>query len=231
MSQKHLQVLIVEDEVVPAEYLASIISDDARFHVADIVTSAPRTWDLLAREPIDVIFMDIMIEGAISGAELALEVHHRYPDILIIFATAYSDDEMTDYAAEAGAFAYLLKPYRPRQVAATLKLVAARLGTPAPRAAPVLLPLAGGFDYHIKDHRLERDGRTIDLSANELALIDLLATERHRTLSREALMERLELSDESLRSLIYRLRKHTAHDLIQNPKRSGYRIGLAEDYP
>jgi len=227
MSKKHLQVLIVEDEVVPAEYLASIISDDGRFHVADIVTSAPRAWDVLTREPIDVIFMDIMIEGAISGAELALEVHHRYPDILIIFATAYSDDEMTDYAAEAEAFAYLLKPYRPRQIAATLKLVTARLGTPSPQTAPAFLPLAGGFHYHMMDRRLEHDGDTIDLSASELALIDLLATERHRALSREALMERLELSDESLRSLIYRLRKRTAHDLIQNPKRSGYRIGLA----
>jgi len=227
MSQKHWQVLIVEDEVVPAEYLASIISDDARFQIADIVTSAPQAWDLLAREPIDVIFMDIMIEGAISGAELALDVHRRYPDILIIFLTAYSDDEMTDYAAEAEAFAYLLKPYRPRQIAATLKLVTARLSTQPPRTASVLLPLAGGFDYHLEDRRLEQNGRIVDLSTNELALIDLLATERHRTLSREALMERLELSDESLRSLIYRLRKHTTHDLIQNPKRSGYRIGLA----
>jgi len=230
MSDHPFRVLIVEDEVIPAEYLASIISDDARFVVEAIVPSASQAWEALSGHKIDVIFMDIMIDGAISGAELALEIHQRHPHILIIFATAYSDDEMTDYAAEAGAFAYLLKPYRPRQIAATLKLAATRLTHPDPTASPSVITLVDGYTYALSDHRLQSDGQPVELSAHEQALIDLLIHERHRTLHPDMLAQRLDLSDTSLRALIYRLRKATSPNLIQNHKRAGYRIGLDETH-
>lgn len=229
MPQPPYHVLIVEDDVIPAEYLASIITDDARYEVTGIVPDADSAWRALSQHTIDVIFMDIMIEGGISGAELALEIHQRYPQILTIFATAYSDEEMTDYAAEAEAFAYLLKPYRPKQIAATLKLAATRLlGSPAQSTLPETLYLIDDYRYDLARQRLEHDGQSIDLSTHERELLHFLATERHRTLDKEALMNQLDLSDDSLRALIYRLRKRTTPDLIQSVKRSGYRLGLAQ---
>ena len=229
MKEPPYHVLIVEDEVIPAEYLASIIHDDPRFVVRSTVQNAVQARDVLRAEAIDLIFMDIMIEGALSGAELALEIHQSYPQILIIFATAFSDEEMTDYAAEAEAFAYLLKPYRPKQIAATLKLAATRLlGSTAQPTMPETLDLVGGYRYNLARRRLELDGKSIDLSTHEKALLHLLAVERHRTLDKEALMQHLNLSDDSLRALIYRLRKRTMSDFIRNVKRSGYRLGLAE---
>jgi len=226
MDERRFGVMVVEDEVVPAEYLASIISDDARFVVEAIVPSAAKALEVLERKPIDLIFMDIMIEGPLSGAELALKIHQHRPEILMIFATAYSDDEMTDYAAEAGAFAYLLKPYRPRQIAATLKLAATRLEHPGPAASPSVIALTDGYSYSLNDQRLQSDGRPVKLSAKEQALIDLLVHERHRTLRPDVIAQQLGLSNVSLRALIYRLRKITSPHLIQNLKRSGYRIGL-----
>ncbi len=229
MKKPPYRVLIVEDEVIPAEYLASIIQDDPRFVVHSTVQSAVQARGVLRKEPIDLIFMDIMIDGALSGAEFALEIHRDYPQILMIFATAYSDEEMTDYAAEAEAFAYLLKPYRPKQIAATLKLAATRLlGSPSHPAQIKTLNLIDGYRYDMEAQHLERDGHPIDLSAHEQALLRLLANERHRTLDKETLRYHLDLSDDSLRALIYRLRKRTTPELIQNIKRSGYRLGLAE---
>ncbi len=229
MREPPYRVLIVEDEVIPAEYLTAIIHDDPRFRVSATAQSAQEARTILQTKTIDVVFMDIMIDGPLSGAEFALEIRRDYPQILIIFATAYSDEEMTDYAAEAEAFAYLLKPYRPKQIAATLKLAATRLlGSPSHPAQAQTLILIDGYHYEMDTQRLERNGHPIDLSAHEQALLYLLANERHRTLDKEALMERLDLSDDSLRALIYRLRKRTTPELIQNIKRSGYRLGLAE---
>ena len=229
MRKPPYRVLIVEDEVIPAEYLAAIIHDDPRFTVSATAQSAQEARTILQTESIDVVFMDIMIDGALSGAEFALEIHRNYPQLLMIFATAYSDEEMTDYAAEAEAFAYLLKPYRPQQIAATLKLAATRLlGSPSHPTQTKTLNLIDGYRYDMETQHLERDGHPIDLSTHEQALLHLLAHERHRTLDKEALMQRLDLSDDSLRALIYRLRKRTTPDLILNVKRSGYRLGLAE---
>ena len=228
MREPPYRVMIVEDEVVPAEYLTSIIHDDPRFVVHATASNATQAREMLHQEPIDLIFMDIMIEGALSGAELALEIHRDYPEILIIFATAYSDEEMTDYAAEAEAFAYLLKPYRPKQIAATLKLAATRLlGSLSQPTAPEVLDLVDGYRYDLARQRLEHDGQSIDLSTHERELLHLLALERHRAMTKEALMQRLELSDDSLRALIYRLRKRTTPELVRNVMRSGYRLGVA----
>jgi len=229
MREPPYRILIVEDEVIPAEYLASIIHDDPRFAVQATVQSAVKAREFLRQEAIDLIFMDIMIDGALSGAELALEIRRDYPHILIIFATAYSDEEMTDYAAEAEAFAYLLKPYRPKQIAATLKLAATRLlGTSSHPKEPEILALVGGYRYDLAQQNLEQNGHSIDLSTHEKKLLHLLAVERHRALDKEALMQCLELSDDSLRALIYRLRKRTTTELIRNVKRSGYCLGLSE---
>jgi len=122
-----MNVLIVEDEPIPAEYLKTIIESADEFKVVDIVDNEDDILKAIHINKIDVIFMDIMIKGSMSGAEVALEVKNIKDNILIIFMTAYSEEEMIEYAAEAGAFAYLLKPYRPDEITATLALARKKL--------------------------------------------------------------------------------------------------------
>ena len=221
-----IRVLIVEDEIIPANYLKGIVEEDRGFRVEGIVPGADEALEAIGRIAPQIVFMDIMIEGPLSGAELALRIRRDHPEILIVFLTAYSQEEMIEYAAEAEAFAYLLKPYRPREIHATLKLAASRLRRPARKGTDGWIDLIGGYRCRVEPLELSREGAAVPLPPREAALIQILCAQPGRVVSTETILERLELSDASLRSLIYRLRKATDERLIESIKRYGYRIGI-----
>ncbi len=222
-----IRTLIVEDETIPAHYLQGIIEEDPAFRVERIVADAAAAWEAIGELHPEIIFMDIMIEGVLSGAELALKIHAGHPEILIIFMTAYSNEEMMDYAVDAEAFAYLLKPYRPREIHATLKLARARLRKAAPKKRPGVIPLVHGYACDLEEQRLMKEGSEVPLAPREKQLIFLLCSEADRIVSRESILEQMEINDSALRSLIYRLRKMTDERLIISEKRYGYRIATA----
>jgi len=219
-----IDVLIVEDESIPAHYLQGIIEEDVLFSVKRIVSNAEEALRAIEEIRPQIVFMDIMIEGAISGAELAVMIRHRHPEILILFVTAYSNEEMVEYAAEAEAFAYLLKPYRPREIHATLKLAKARLRKKEWTAPASSVELIDGFHCHTDGMYLTLEGKTIALSPKEAGLIRILCENIGRVVAKTVITDKLGINDVSLRALIYRIRKITSERLIRSVKRYGYRI-------
>ena len=223
-----INVLIVEDEPISAEYLKSIIENDKEFKVVSIVDNEKDAIDAIHTYDIDIIFMDIMIKGAISGAEVALRISVLKDDILIIFMTAYSEKEMVEYAVESHAFAYLLKPYRPNEIMATLELAKDKLkyksGIKVDNSNG-LIKLIDNYTFNKKEGRLYYFGNEVELTQNEYELINILAENIPNAVSKEAIINKLEISELSLRALLYRLRKRTSKELIQSIKRLGYKLG------
>jgi CheY-like chemotaxis protein len=56
-----------------------------------------------------VILSDINMPG-MDGLTLLREIKRRRPDLPVMMATAYGDDERRRYAAETGALQFLTKP-------------------------------------------------------------------------------------------------------------------------
>ena len=220
-----INVLIVEDEPISAEYLKSIIESDSDFKVVAIVDNEKDTIDAIHSYDIDIIFMDIMIKGAISGAEAALRISVLKDDILIIFMTAYSEKEMVEYAVESHAFAYLLKPYRPNEIIATLELAKDKIkhkSTPLKNEKEI--KLINNYIFNKDSGRLFYYNNEVDLTQSEYELLKLLVDNLPNPVSKETILNKLNISELSLRALLYRFRKRTHKDLIQSIKRLGYRI-------
>jgi DNA-binding response OmpR family regulator len=222
-----IRALIVEDEAIPAHYLKGIIEKDTEYVVEQIVPDAPAALQAVEEVHPEIIFMDIMLEGAMSGAELALKIHMKHPEILILFMTAYSNEEMMEYAVESEAFAYMLKPYRPREIHATLKLAKARLRKLERAIISPIIDLVDGYHYHTDTQTLMHEEHEMVLTIKERLLIQMLCENANSVVSKTAILQRLEVNDSSLRSLIYRIRKLTSDRLILSVKRYGYRIGLS----
>jgi len=225
VNKNSINILIVEDERIPATYLKNIIEEDSDFKVIDITTSADETLVSIKKQKPQIIFMDVMIKGSLSGAELALKIHTLYENIKIIFLTAFSDEEMVEYATDAKAIAYLLKPYRPKEIKATLSLLKPafkNMDTVSVQKDKLLLK--NGFVYNLKDKLLFKDGEVVKLTPKEMELLDILCHNTQRTLSKEVIIENMNISDVSLRALIYRLRKHLQSDIIVSSKKFGYKI-------
>ena len=230
-----MRILIVEDELIPATYLRRVLENE-NYTVLKIATKGEEAIAWAKTEKPDLIFMDIMLQDNISGADAAVEIHHLFPEIVIIFLTAFSDKEMIDFAVRAEAFAYLLKPYRENEILATLELAKAKLSTKKEQKETKkkeqedILYLRDGYKYDKKVERLFLEDKEIELGPKALQLIKLLCDHQNITLEINEIIEALweePISTQTLRSLIHRIRKMTSSDLIQNSSKFGYRIGLA----
>ena len=71
---------------------------------------------------IDLLFTDMVMPGAMSGAELAAEVRHRLPAVPVLFTSGYAEpDRIKDVAIESDQ--WLQKPYTAADLAHRLKTI------------------------------------------------------------------------------------------------------------
>ncbi len=228
-----MKILIVEDEIIPANYLKKVLEKEA-YSVLKIVNKGKDAIYIAKKEKPQIILMDVMLKDHISGCDAALEISKENPDILIIFLTAYSDKEMIDFAVASNAFGYLLKPYRDNEILATLKLAKAKLHqstnkTEKSSEKQTQIMLADGYYFHLPSQTLRHKNREVLCGPKALELIALLCTHKQGTLKIDYILETLwdtETSQQTLRSLIHRIREKTCPDIIINVNKLGYKIGL-----
>ena len=229
-----MKILIVEDEIIPANYLKKILLNEG-YTVLAIAKRGAEAITLAKEKQPDIIFMDIMLKDNISGADAAVEIHTLLPNIIIIFLTAFSDQEMIDFAVRSEAFAYLLKPYRENEILATLQLAKAKRETTNKsieiKTENMMIELVDGYIYNRKVKRVFLNNKEIELGPKALQLIQLLCEQKNITLEIDDIMEHLwddPKPKQTLRSLIHRIRQLTSNNLIQNINKFGYKIGLKE---
>src|SRR5210317_1728764 len=107
MSRK--KILVVEDERLIAEDIKRTLGY-LQYDVLDTISSGEdavlRTQEL---KP-DLILMDIMLEGSMTGIQAAEKIHQKN-QTPIIFLTAYSQDKTIQEAIVAEPYGYILKPF------------------------------------------------------------------------------------------------------------------------
>jgi len=114
------KLLIVEDERLVAEDLKNTVSG-FNYDVVGIVASGEDAIAMAKKFQPDLILMDIMLEGSMTGIEAA-KIIYDSQQTPIIFLTAYADEETLDGAIESNPYAYLIKPFRDRDLKITLKM-------------------------------------------------------------------------------------------------------------
>ena len=103
-------VLVVDDEVRSQDAMRRTLDEDFTVITA---SSAEEARALLQRRPVKVILCDQRMPG-MTGVNFLKEVRERWPDIVRIVISGYTDSE--DIIAgvnEAGIYQYILKPWSP----------------------------------------------------------------------------------------------------------------------
>lgn len=118
---KKLKVLIVEDESIVSLVIEnSLVGFDYEV-VGKAVTGEEAVEAADEYEP-DIILMDIYLEGDMDGIEAARIINQKH-DIPIVYLTAYSDRNTIQRALDTNPFGYLIKPFTPMELYATLEAV------------------------------------------------------------------------------------------------------------
>ncbi|MCB9188469.1 MAG: response regulator [Flavobacteriales bacterium] len=105
-----INVLVVEDE--------SIVSKDIQYslkklgyNVVGAAATGEKAIELAGEKTPDIILMDIMLKGDITGIEASAEIKEKY-NIPIIFLTAYADESTLSKAKVTEPYAYIIKPFK-----------------------------------------------------------------------------------------------------------------------
>lgn len=221
-------VVIVEDELIAAEYLKEILEQEG-FDIVGIIDNGKEAKLKIPMIKPDIVLMDIMLKDHISGSEVAIELKKSLPNTPIVFLTAYSDDEMIEYAINSNCHGYLIKPYKEKEILFTLKLILSKIGQNAIQIGVnknfVQLSKDIYFDINLK--RLIKNDIEIELSKKAILLFELLCKTPNRTIDHNTICLCLwgeSVSPTTLRTLIYRIKDKVGENFIHNVNRLGYMV-------
>ena len=114
------RVLIVEDDPSSAFILQKILGR-GRYDICGLANSGEQARQMVAETKPDLLLMDINIPGEQDGVEVATDILREH-DLPLIYLTAYSDEGTLARARRTAPFAYLLKPYREKEVLITIEM-------------------------------------------------------------------------------------------------------------
>src|ERR1700737_805817 len=113
-----IRAVIVEDEPLAAEYLATLLDDTYQVEVIATATDSETGLQLCAELRPDAVFVDINLPGK-DGVSLATQLAMLPQPPRLVFTTGNAN-RATD-AFRLDAVDYLLKPLDPEQVTETVK--------------------------------------------------------------------------------------------------------------
>ncbi|MBK9249238.1 MAG: PAS domain S-box protein [Ignavibacteria bacterium] len=124
MESAQIRILIVENEPDIATTLRLLLSK-AGFDVVGITGFGEEVLPLLEQSTIDIILMDIGLNGPMDGIETAQQIHGSR-DTPIIFLTAKADAATFQRAKATQPYGYIHKPFDIMQVQSSIEMAMSR---------------------------------------------------------------------------------------------------------
>jgi len=118
-----VRVVIAEDEAIIRLDLKETLEAEGYQVVAD-TGRGDHAVELVAQHQPDVVILDVKMAG-LDGIEAAKRIAAT-EDTAVVILTAFSQRDLVDRAIDAGALAYLVKPYKRDELVAAVEVARAR---------------------------------------------------------------------------------------------------------
>ena len=146
---KQIQVLIVEDEFIIAEYIQGCLFN-LGYDVVGICSNYDDAITALQNSHPDIAIIDIGIKGDKNGIDIANYITANL-DIPFVFASSHGDKNTIDKAKQTRPAAYLVKPFTEEDLYATIETALVNFGNQKIKAEPeeeIILINDGFFIRH-----------------------------------------------------------------------------------
>ncbi len=114
------EILVVENEQLVAEDLKRAL-ESLGYSVPAVVAQGKKALRRLEKRLPDLVLMDIVLDGELSGIQTAQRIRRRW-DLPVIYISAYSDPETVRSARSTEPYGYILKPIDERELRVTIEL-------------------------------------------------------------------------------------------------------------
>ncbi len=118
MSRK--KVLIVEDERITAEDIKQTL-ESLGYEICNVVSNGEEAIKQAEKLKPDLVLMDIVLKGKISGIEAAEKISSDL-NIPVIYLTAYADEATLQQAKLTAPLGYIVKPFTERDLRTAIEI-------------------------------------------------------------------------------------------------------------
>ena len=117
-----IRIAVVDDHAIVRLGLRRYLDEQSGLRVVAEAANGAETIDLLRREAIDVMLLDIAMPER-SGIEVLASVRARAPDLPVLVLSGYPAHVYAELVRRHGADAYLEKGCEPEYIVATIRQI------------------------------------------------------------------------------------------------------------
>lgn len=172
-----MRVLVVEDEKDLNSIICSRLVKEG--YNVDACYDGQAALDYMEAENYDGAIMDIMIPNK-DGITVLREMRNAGIQVPVLFLTAKTETQDIVRGLDAGASDYMTKPFEFSELMARLRVM---LRTQNPVNENVIT--CGSLVVDMNNRQAIRDGKVIDLTVREYAILEYLARNRNVVVTRE----------------------------------------------
>lgn len=115
-----INILIVEDDPTLSEMISEYVTS-CGYNIVAVCTNGHDAIKTVFDYPVDLILMDIGIDGELDGIETASKIKDLF-SVSLIYTTGQYDDENLKRASLTGPDAYLVKPFKEEDIKTNIEL-------------------------------------------------------------------------------------------------------------
>lgn len=202
MHEPVIHLLVVDDDDRLRALLTRYLHEQG--FAVSAAAGAEEALQLMAMFVFDLMILDVMMPGK-SGLELAgmIRAEHRHLPLLMLSARAEARDRIAGLSA--GVDDYLTKPFEPEELVLRIQAILRRVAEQSPSVVRF-----GAYRFNLQTRQLEKGNDPVALTTAEAELLNVLAGQAGKAVSREMLAAALGLAEGSERGVdvqVTRLRR------------------------
>lgn len=222
-----MHILVVEDERKMAALLRRVLTEER--HSVDLAYDGPSGLDLALSDTYDVMILDLMLPG-LDGIEICRQVRAQRIAMPILMLTARKAVEDRVKGLRMGADDYLGKPFSMEELLARVDALLRRREQAFEKTSELRV---GELTLNLVHHEAKRNGRSIELTSKEFALLEFLMRHPRQVLTRTQIIDHVWRYDQDASSKIVDIYIHYLRDkvdqgypraLIKTVRGVGYKI-------
>lgn len=176
-----MRVLVVEDEHKIARALKKALEQEN--YAVDVAYDGEEGYAMATTEPYDVAIVDRMLPGGHDGIAIIKAMRQEKIHTPVLLLTALGAVEDRAEGLDSGADDYLVKPFALEELLARVR---ALLRRPAKTESTTLT--AGNLSLDTVTYEVKREGKVIQLTGKEFALLEYLMRNQNRPISKEVII-------------------------------------------
>lgn len=184
MSQK---ILVVDDEKSIVRLVTFNLEKEG--YITLKAYDGEEALNIIRQESPDLVLLDIMLPK-IDGFDVCRRIRQEGIPLAVIMVTAKDQEIDTVLGLELGADDYITKPFSPRELVARVKAVLRRTSSQEGNVRKEVIKIGGLFIDSSK-YEVSVNGRPVELTPKEFELLDFLARNAGRVMTRDVLLNHL----------------------------------------